>query len=54
MLFLHDLKIAVRSLWRERALWFTVALTLAFGYRRQRRHLQRGSCCAAASLGQPG
>jgi putative ABC transport system permease protein len=31
MLFLHDLKIAVRSLWRERALWFTVALTLALG-----------------------
>ena len=31
MLFLHDLKIAVRSLWRVRALWFTVALTLALG-----------------------
>ena len=31
MLFFHDLKIAVRSLWRVRALWFTVALTLALG-----------------------
>jgi predicted permease len=31
MLFLHDLKIAVRSLFRVRALWFTVALTLALG-----------------------
>src|ERR1700761_4958 len=31
MSFLHDLKIAVRSLWRVRALWFTVALTLALG-----------------------
>jgi putative ABC transport system permease protein len=31
MPFLHDLKIAVRSLWRVRALWFTVALTLALG-----------------------
>jgi len=31
MFFLHDLKIAVRSLWRVRALWFTVALTLALG-----------------------
>src|SRR5271154_4593057 len=31
MIFLHDLKIAVRSLWRVRALWFTVALTLALG-----------------------
>jgi predicted permease len=31
MPMLHDLKIAVRSLWRVRALWFTVALTLALG-----------------------
>jgi len=31
MLFLHDLKIAVRSLARARALWVTVALTLALG-----------------------
>lgn len=31
MPFLHDLKIAVRSLWRVRSLWFTVALTLALG-----------------------
>jgi putative ABC transport system permease protein len=31
MSFLHDLRIAVRSLWRVRALWFTVALTLALG-----------------------
>src|ERR1051325_7282706 len=31
MSFLHDLKIAVRSLLRVRALWFTVALTLALG-----------------------
>ena len=31
MPFLHDLKIAVRSLWRVRALWFTVAITLALG-----------------------
>jgi predicted permease len=31
MSFLHDLKIAVRSLWRVRTLWFTVALTLALG-----------------------
>jgi predicted permease len=31
MLFLHDLKIAVRSLARVPALWFTVALTLALG-----------------------
>jgi putative ABC transport system permease protein len=31
MPFLRDLKIAVRSLWRARALWFTVALTLALG-----------------------
>jgi predicted permease len=31
MSFLHDLKIAVRSLWRVRALWFTVAFTLALG-----------------------
>ena len=31
MSFLHDLKIAIRSLSRVRALWFTVALTLALG-----------------------
>jgi predicted permease len=31
MPFLHDLKIAVRSLARVRALWFTVAFTLALG-----------------------
>src|SRR6202046_3536689 len=31
MSFFHDLKIAIRSLWRVRALWFTVALTLALG-----------------------
>ncbi len=31
MSFLHDLKIAVRSLARVRALWITVALTLALG-----------------------
>ena len=31
MSFLHDVKIAVRSLARVRALWFTVALTLALG-----------------------
>jgi len=31
MSFAHDLKIAVRSLWRVRPLWFTVALTLALG-----------------------
>jgi len=31
MSFFRDLKIAVRSLWRVRALWFTVALTLALG-----------------------
>src|SRR5882757_7647389 len=31
MSFLRDLKIAVRSLWRARALWITVALTLALG-----------------------
>ena len=31
MSFLHDLKIAVRSLARARALWITVALTLALG-----------------------
>ncbi len=31
MLFLHDLKIAVRSLARVPTLWFTVALTLALG-----------------------
>ena len=31
MAFFHDLKIAVRSLSRTRALWITVALTLALG-----------------------
>ncbi len=31
MSFLHDLKIAVRSLARARALWITVAITLALG-----------------------
>ena len=31
MLFLHDLKIAIRSLAHARALWITVALTLALG-----------------------
>ena len=31
MLFLNDLKIAVRSLWRVRTLWIAVALTLALG-----------------------
>ncbi len=31
MLFLHDLRIAIRSLSRVRTLWFTVALTLALG-----------------------
>src|SRR5580698_311032 len=31
MSFFRDLKIAVRSLWRVRALWITVALTLALG-----------------------
>jgi len=31
MSFLHDLKIAIRSLGRVRALWITVALTLALG-----------------------
>jgi putative ABC transport system permease protein len=31
MSFLRDLKIAIRSLWRVRVLWFTVALTLALG-----------------------
>ncbi|MGA9671582.1 MAG: ADOP family duplicated permease [Terracidiphilus sp.] len=31
MSFIRDLKIAIRSLWRVRALWFTVALTLALG-----------------------
>lgn len=31
MSFIRDLKIAVRSLWRVRALWFTVAITLALG-----------------------
>ena len=30
-MFLHDLKIAIRSLARVRALWITVALTLALG-----------------------
>ncbi|MGD0445221.1 MAG: ABC transporter permease [Edaphobacter sp.] len=31
MSFFRDLKIAVRSLWRVRALWITVSLTLALG-----------------------
>jgi len=31
MSFFRDLKIAVRSLWHVRALWITVALTLALG-----------------------
>ncbi|HEY5068766.1 MAG TPA: ABC transporter permease, partial [Candidatus Acidoferrum sp.] len=31
MSFLRDLKIAIRSLTRARALWFTVAITLALG-----------------------
>jgi putative ABC transport system permease protein len=31
MSFLRDLKIGVRSLWRVRVLWITVALTLALG-----------------------
>jgi predicted permease len=31
MSFFRDIKIAVRSLWRVRALWITVALTLALG-----------------------
>src|ERR1700759_5056162 len=31
MSFLHDLKIALRSLSRVRALWLTVAFTLALG-----------------------
>jgi predicted permease len=31
VLFLNDLKIAVRSLWRVRTLWIAVALTLALG-----------------------
>jgi predicted permease len=31
MSFFHDIKIAARSLWRVRALWITVALTLALG-----------------------
>jgi predicted permease len=31
MSFLRDLKVAVRSLWRVRSLWITVALTLALG-----------------------
>src|ERR1700743_1704685 len=31
MLFFHDLKIAIRSLARARALWITVAITLALG-----------------------
>ena len=31
MSFIRDLKVAIRSLWRVRALWFTVALTLALG-----------------------
>lgn len=31
MSFFRDLRIAVRSLWRVRTLWFTVAITLALG-----------------------
>ena len=31
MSFFRDLKIAMRSLWRVRSLWVTVALTLALG-----------------------
>src|SRR6476646_306577 len=31
MSFLRDLKVAIRSLARARALWFTVAITLALG-----------------------
>jgi predicted permease len=31
MVFLNDLKIAIRSLWRVRSLWITVAATLALG-----------------------
>src|SRR5947199_8723852 len=31
MSFLRDLKVAIRSLVRARALWFTVAITLALG-----------------------
>ncbi|MGA3046101.1 MAG: ADOP family duplicated permease [Terracidiphilus sp.] len=31
MSFFRDLRIAIRSLWRVRALWFTVAVTLALG-----------------------
>src|SRR6201988_1106019 len=31
MSFIRDLRVAVRSLWRGRALWITVALTLALG-----------------------
>src|SRR5580698_4913595 len=31
MSFIRDLKFAVRSLWRVRALWITIALTLALG-----------------------
>ena len=31
MSFFRDIKIAIRSLWRVRALWITVALTLALG-----------------------
>jgi predicted permease len=31
MPFLRDLKVAIRSLWRVRTLWFTVAITLALG-----------------------
>src|SRR5580693_5827467 len=31
MSFLHDLRIAIRSLARVRALWITVAVTLALG-----------------------
>src|SRR5579864_277893 len=31
MRFLHDLRVAIRSLSRARALWLTVAVTLALG-----------------------
>src|SRR5258708_29952810 len=31
LMFLRDLKVAVRSLWRVLTLWATVALTLALG-----------------------
>ncbi len=52
MSFLHDLKFAVRSLSRARALWITVALTLALGNRRQRGDLQHRACCAAGPARQ--